>query len=148
MVLWWRVPSFRPLSRSSLGASLANMALFRVLRAFLGGFYGACVGLCWLRALRGLCGFCARVELGGFMACGVFPLIYLFICLSFYLFTCFLSFILSALFWLSFGCPLVLSCLFLWSLLLFLFPLRTIRKKKGRKVFSLRPLFTPFSIPH
>ena len=29
------------------------------------GFYGACVGLCCLGALRGLCGFCARVELGG-----------------------------------------------------------------------------------
>ena len=27
--------------------------------------WGVCVGLCYLRALRGLCGFCARVELGG-----------------------------------------------------------------------------------
>ena len=36
--------------------------------AFLGGFsafYGARVGLCWLGALRGLWGFCTRVELGG-----------------------------------------------------------------------------------
>ena len=24
------------------------------------GFYGVCVGLCGLRALRGLCGFCTR----------------------------------------------------------------------------------------
>ena len=32
------------------------------------GFYGVCVGLCGLRALRGLWGFCARVELGGFGA--------------------------------------------------------------------------------
>ena len=29
------------------------------------GFYGVCVGLFVLGALRGLCGFCARVELGG-----------------------------------------------------------------------------------
>ena len=29
------------------------------------GFYGVRVGLCCLGALRGLCGFCARVELGG-----------------------------------------------------------------------------------
>ena len=33
-------PSFCLLSRFVLGASLANMALFRVLRAFLGGFMG------------------------------------------------------------------------------------------------------------
>ena len=29
------------------------------------GFYGAGVYLYGLRSLRGLCGFCARVELGG-----------------------------------------------------------------------------------
>ena len=29
------------------------------------GFYGVCVGLLGLGALRGLWGFCARVELGG-----------------------------------------------------------------------------------
>ena len=36
--------------------------------AILGGFSGfrcGCVYLYGLRALRGLCGFCARVELGG-----------------------------------------------------------------------------------
>ena len=31
-------------------------------------FRGVCVGLLGLGALRGLWGFCARVELGGFMA--------------------------------------------------------------------------------
>ena len=31
-------------------------------------FYGVCVGLCCLGALRGLGGFCARVELGGLKA--------------------------------------------------------------------------------
>ena len=49
LVLWWRVPSFCPLSRFAFGALLANMALFRVFRAFLAGFgrfvwvYVACV---------------------------------------------------------------------------------------------------------
>ena len=38
LVLWWRVPCFRPLSRFALGALLANMALFRVFRAFLARF--------------------------------------------------------------------------------------------------------------
>ena len=36
--LLWCVSSFCPLSRSSLGALLANMALFRVFRGFLEGF--------------------------------------------------------------------------------------------------------------
>ena len=30
------------------------------------------MGLYYSRALRGLWGFCARVELGGYMTCGVF----------------------------------------------------------------------------
>ena len=53
---------------SSLGALLVNMALFCVFRGFLEGFMGFRVGLCYLGALRGLCGFCARVELGGLEA--------------------------------------------------------------------------------
>ena len=49
LVLWWRIPFFCPLSRFVFGALFANMALFRVLRAFLAGFgrfvwvYVACV---------------------------------------------------------------------------------------------------------
>ena len=49
LVLWWCVPSFCPPSRFVFGALLANMALFRVFRAFLEGFgrfvwvYVACV---------------------------------------------------------------------------------------------------------
>ena len=39
--------------------------------------YGVCVGLCGLRALRGLCGFCVREWLGGLKACGVFALRFL-----------------------------------------------------------------------
>ena len=47
LVLWWRVPSFYPLCCSACGALHLNMALFRVLRAFLarfGGFVWVCVG--------------------------------------------------------------------------------------------------------
>ena len=40
LVLVSCVPSFCLLSRSSLGALLANMALFRVFRAFLARFVG------------------------------------------------------------------------------------------------------------
>ena len=43
-----KIPSFRPLSRFVLGALLANMALFRVLMAFLEGlgrFVWVCVAL-------------------------------------------------------------------------------------------------------
>ena len=38
--------------------------------------------MCGLRSLRGLWGFCARVELGGLKACGVFA--FRFILLSFF----------------------------------------------------------------
>ena len=41
------------------------------------GFWGCCVGLCGLRALRGLCGFCVRERLGGLKACGVFAFVFL-----------------------------------------------------------------------
>ena len=57
LVLWSCVPSFRSLSRSSLGALLANMALFRVFKAFLEGF----MGLVWV-----------CVVLVVFLACVVF----------------------------------------------------------------------------
>ena len=45
LVLWSCVPSFCPLSRFVLGALLANMALFRILRAFLARF-GVVVWVC------------------------------------------------------------------------------------------------------
>ena len=53
------------------------MPLFRVLRAFLARFWAFRVGLCCLRALLGLCGFCTRVELGGLKACCVFAPIFI-----------------------------------------------------------------------
>ena len=52
--LSWRVPSFCPLSRSSLVALLANMPLFRVLRGFLAGF-GAFVWVCVVLVLCVAC---------------------------------------------------------------------------------------------
>ena len=143
LVLWSCVPSFCPLSRFVFGVLSLNMVLFRVFRGFLARFRGfvwvcvilvrcvACVALyaCGVRRIKGLLRVCLPFILLPFS-----------FCLSFHLFTCFLSFALSALFWLSFACPLVLSCLFLWSLLLFPFPFRTMRKKKGRAVL-VRPLF-------
>ena len=89
---------------------------------------GVCVGLCCLRALRGLWGFCTRVELGGFRAYCVFASIFIVLPLFFFFFACF-----PALLVLFAG--LVYLCCFCGSLC-FLFPYRTIRKKKGRKGFA------------
>ena len=77
---------------------------------------GRLCGFVWLACFAWLVWLCTRVELGGFRACGVFAFllsVFPLLCLPFHLFTCFLFFTLSALFWLSFACPLVLSCLFL-----------------------------------
>ena len=75
------------------------------------------------------------------MACCVFCLSFYpfcpfaFILLPFVLSLCFsfLSFTLSALFWLSFACPLVLSCLFLCLCCCFFFPYGLHAKRKGAK---------------
>ena len=53
-------PAFCPLYCFALGALLANMALFRVLRAFLGGFMGF-VWVCVVLALCVDCGAFVRV---------------------------------------------------------------------------------------
>ena len=86
------------------------------------------VGLCCLGALRGLWGFCARVELGGFEACCVFAPIFpllcpcLFLCL-FFACLCFCLFVGFALVVLS-SCPLLslCPCCSLWVCCCFLFP--------------------------
>ena len=118
------LPAFCPLSRSSLGASLANMALFRVLRGFLEGF-----GV--------LCGFvllaCFAWLVGLLCACGVRRLKGLRrICLSFYPFhSCFYSslpFFLALSLLLS-ACPLVLSLML--CLCVFFFPFGLYAKRKG-----------------
>ena len=51
-------------------------------------FYGVCVGLCCLGALRGLCSFCVREWLGGLETCSVFAFLFAFLT-CFYLFSCF-----------------------------------------------------------
>ena len=94
------------------------------------------MGLCCLRALRGLCGFCTRVELGGFMACCVFAFLLSF-CLSPFAFR-FISlpaFCPSPCLLCS-GCLLLvlLSCLFLCPCgfcRCFLFPFGIYAKRKG-----------------
>ena len=91
--------------------------------------YVVCVGLCCSGALRGLCGFCARVELGGLKACGVFASIFSPFVSVFALLLCSLP----ALLWLS-SCLVLFVFVFLW-VLCFLFPLRYIRKK-GRNFFA------------
>ena len=103
-------------------------------KGVFGGFWGVCVGLCCSGVLLGLCGFCVRVELGGLKACGVFASVFLvfpLLCLPFHLFTCFLSFTLSALFWLSFFCPLALSLWLFGCGCCFLFPYGLYAKRKG-----------------
>ena len=95
-------------------------------------------------ALRGLWGFCVRVRLGGFGACGVF-------CLSFSSFL-----LLSSLFLLSscsgpaslLGfCSWSLGLLVLWLLVFFPFRTASDTKRKGAKVLplvsSLRVLWFP-----
>ena len=98
------------------------------------------MGLCCSGALRGLWGFCVREWLGGLKACGVFASVFLvfpLLCLPFHLFTCFLSFTLSALFWLSFFCPLALSLWLFGCGCCFLFPCGIYAKRKGAKVLPL-----------
>ena len=104
------------------------------------GFLLLDVYLYGLRSLRGLWGFCTRVELGGFRACCVFAPVFLSfpLCLLSFYVLCLSLFVL----WLS--CSCYLACLVYLccpcGFLCFLFPLRTIRKKKGRKVFLRPPL--------
>ena len=139
LVLWSCVPLFCPLSRFALGALLANVALFRVFRGFLAWF----VGFVWVCLVLVLC-----VACGALYACGVRRFKGLWrVCLRFSCFVLFFDyvhslFVLCVL--LCSGCLSLSSCIVfvaLWVWLLFPFPLRTTRKKRGRKGFSLRPLF-------
>ena len=56
-----KIPSFRPLACFARGVSLANMALFRVLRAFLARF-GVFVWVCIGRVLCVACVAFVRVS--------------------------------------------------------------------------------------
>ena len=68
LVLWCRGPAF--LSALSLCACrvACKCAPISRFKGVFRGFYVFRVGLCCLGDLRGLCGFCARVELGGLEA--------------------------------------------------------------------------------
>ena len=95
------------------------------------------VGLCCLGALRGLCGFCARVELGGLKDCGVFAFILSFCpfvflsCPAFVLLACFASWLASLLGF----CSWSLGLLVLW--LLVFFPFRTASDIKRRGAYCV-----------
>ena len=111
-----------------------EICLYSRSKGVFRGFPLLDVGLYCSGALRGLWGFCVREWLGGLKACGVFASVFLvfpLLCLPFHLFTCFLSFTLSALFWLSFACPLALSLWLFGRGCCFLFPFGLHAKRKG-----------------
>lgn len=131
-----RCSAFYSLCRSSFWCVSLEYSSISRFEGVFSVVWGFCVGLCWLRALRGLWGFCVREWLGGLKACGVFASLFLLSSLCLPLFypslSCFLSLCpcvcSSFLLLLSFVCPLVL---------LFLFPLRTIRKKERAQFFCV-----------
>ena len=101
------------------------------------------MGLCCLGALLGLCGFCARVELGGLKACGVFAYVFLLLpfvfslflsCPAFVLLSCFASWLASFPALLVFGSACVVVVVS--------FSLSVYTQKKGRSVL-VRPLSRP-----
>lgn len=101
------------------------------------GFYMFGVGLCCLGALLGLCGFCARVELGGLEACGVFASILS----AFHLLCPCLVLLLLCLPPFMLVVILCSGCLYLFSCIVFVFSFSlsdgSRHKKKGRKGLSL-----------
>ena len=123
--LSWCVPSLLSTLLLCLWWVACKYAFISHSKGVFKGFYGVRVGLC---CLGGLCGFCARVELGGLEACGVFAFL-----LSFFLLLCrLLSFCLSF----SLFAPVVLwlSSFFALSLFVgccFLFPFGICAKRKG-----------------
>ena len=92
------------------------------------GFWAFRVGLSCLGALRGLWGFCTRVELGGLKACGVFSSVFILLPSAFLL--CLSS---GALPLLSSACPL--ACLVCSCVLVFSFSLSDYtQKERARRV--------------
>ena len=122
------LPAFWSLYCSSLGALLTNVALFRVFRAFLAGYWGFLVGLYCFGGLRGLCGFlcaCGVRRIKGFRRIAsiffLFAFVFLPLCLRF-------SY--SPIFW-GFAFVVLLHCL-----CCFFFPYGLYAKRKGAKVFA------------
>lgn len=115
LCLWYITPEYGSISR---------------FKGVFSAVYMVCVGLCCLRALRGLWGFCARVWLGGLEACCVFASIL-------YLLPCFLSCCLCfpLVVVLCSGCLYLSSCIVFVALWVcfsrFFFPFGIYAKRKG-----------------
>ena len=111
-----------------------EICLYSRFKAVFGGFCGFRVGLCCLGALRGLCGFCTRVELGGLKTFCVFASVLS--VLSVFVLLC--PRVCSPLLVLFRVFPFLSALVSLWLLLLFPFPFRSYRaKKRGHKVLFL-----------
>ena len=76
-VLWSCVPCFSSAFLLCSRCVACKYGSISHSKGVLTGFCGCCVCLYWLRALRGLWGFCVREWLGGLRACGVFALRFL-----------------------------------------------------------------------
>ena len=100
------------------------------------------MGLCYLGGLRGLCGFCARVELGGYMTCGVFASNFCLFALPFVIRFISLRCLLSFFALVVFICSLALSLWFFGCGCCFLFPFRMNTQKERAQFLasSLRVL--------
>ena len=154
-VLYWLVSSggalhaFCPLYCIALCRVACEYGSISRFKGVFRGFWGANVCLYGFGVLRGLWGFCARVELGGLEACGVFAsilssfvlflvlyfvlyLVLLLLCLPFFLPLCSCFLCLSS-------CPLLVLSLFVGRC--FFFPFGLCAKKKGRSVL-VRPLLS------
>ena len=65
LVLWCRVSAFLSALLLCLWCIMLECGSVSRFKGVFSAFYGVRVGLCCFSALRGLWGFCARVELGG-----------------------------------------------------------------------------------
>ena len=141
--LLWLVLCFRgvstafcPLCRFALVGLLANMALFRVLRAFI-WVYRLFVWVCLS------CVLCVREWLGGLKACGVFaPRFILLLCLLSFRFSLFLcvcpAFVLLSFVGLvAFRFPLFVLLFSLWVFVVSFSLTDYTQKRKGAKVLLL-----------
>ena len=140
-VLWWCAPcllSALLLCACRVACKYGSISRFKgVFR----GFWGVGVYLYRFGVLRGLCGFCARVELGGYMTCGVFASILSSFVLFLVLFLVLLH-LLSLLVLLSSACPLSLPSLSLWVVVVSFSLADVCAKRKDAKCCSLRPLLS------
>ena len=149
LVLWWCAPCLLSALLHCACRVACKYGSISRFKGVLRGFYGADVCLYGFGVFRGLCGFCARVELGGLKACGVFAsilssfvlflvlyfvlyLVLLLLCLPFFLPLC------SCFLCLSY-CPLLVLSLCLPSLcgLLAFFPFRTASDTKRRGAYCV-----------